>query len=1257
MKIFFRSVILIILILIVVNNIYSATIQCDPDAANYNTGTCSSSSKTETSEVQGYRNNDGWFKFDLTSIPTGSTINSVEFYGYVNNTNWPYWSLTPVNNDPVTVAAATLFTDINSEATSGYYLFRDEPENFATGWHNYSLGGNIVSNLQAARSQGWIAMGMVSRDDSRDYYIYFDGWNESNPPYLLVDCTIPSSVDDPASLSATVDSSSQIDLSWTQNGNSDDVLIAYNNSNVFGIPNNGTSYSAGNSIPGGGTVLYVGSSASYNHTGLSSPQTYYYSAWSVNSSEVYSSGIKDNATTPVSSYPWSQEFDATTSTPSEWSNESDDPWVFSNSTTYGASSDHTGSGNFASVDDSEPYTNPSNLLTPPLDLTTLSTPKLEFYYWIGTTTSGSTLHLDIFDGSTWTESVETYSLNNQWDLVSIIISSYSSSATKIRFRAEEQTAAYNCDICIDDVSITEGPADPVFGVDPSLHDFGTLFVGLEDSQTFTISNNGGGTLNITSISIGGTDPTQFTLDGATSGSLSSGESMQVDVIFNPTSDGAKSATLIIIDDLSDTTNNIALSGTGNDATIDSFPYTESFVVTSAPTDWANESSDPWKFAASATYGASSGYGGSGNLAYVDDSSPYENPHELVTVPFDVTGLSNPELEFYYWIGNGTTGSTLNLDIFDGTNWNNSVNTFSSNNGWIAASVMLGAYASEVTMIRFSAVEQTSTYNCDICIDNVTIQEGPADPIFSVDPDVKDFGTYNIGATNYPQVFTVRNDGGGTLTINSVILSGTDATDFDLTDSNSYPKSLSSGQSLTFQVTFDPEDTGSKSATLVITDDQSRTVNNVALSGTAVNYNSGGGEVDNGYYFFANSLASPRPTYDWIDHTSHTLVSTWTSGDSDDGYFQIPDIGFDFTFFGNTYRTNNVFVSSNGLITFGIGHSDYSGAEGASIPDSSVPNDMIAGCCMDLDDDNTGQIYYGGDSSMHVITWYKYHDYGDSAEWITFQIILRSDGLIKIQYNANESSISSTISADTILGDALIGIENSTGTAGIEYRNNSETGPIFDNGPLVVAFSTNEGALPVELSSYSAAATRDQKIVVEWITQSESNMIGYKIFRSKSDLYNVDYVSDLVAATNTSMTHTYEFIDAEAEPMITYNYWLQSYELDGFCNLWGPVSAMIFDAPPPELPIITELSGNHPNPFNPSTSINFSLNTPTFVSINIYNMKGQKIKSLVSEEMGANYHHVVWDGKDKSGKSAASGIYFYRMKAGDYDKVKKMLIQK
>jgi hypothetical protein len=104
-------------------------------------------------------------------------------------------------------------------------------------------------------------------------------------------------VADPTSFTATTSSVSQIDLSWAQNGNNDDVMVAWNSSDTFGTPIDGTSYSANDPITGGGTVLYNGSSTSYNHTSLNSNTQYFYKAWSVDGSVNYSSGVTANATT------------------------------------------------------------------------------------------------------------------------------------------------------------------------------------------------------------------------------------------------------------------------------------------------------------------------------------------------------------------------------------------------------------------------------------------------------------------------------------------------------------------------------------------------------------------------------------------------------------------------------------------------------------------------------------------------------------------------------------------------------------------------------------------------------------------------------------------------------------------------------------------------------------------------------------------------------------------------------------------------
>ena len=91
--------------------------------------------------------------------------------------------------------------------------------------------------------------------------------------------------------------------------------------------------------------------------------------------------------------------------------------------------------------------------------------------------------------------------------------------------------------------------------------------------------------------------------------------------------------------------------------------------------------------------------------------------------------------------------------------------------------------------------------------------------------------------------------------------------------------------------------------------------------------------------------------------------------------------------------------------------------------------------------------------------------------------------------------------------------------------------------------------------------------------------------------------------------------------------------------------------------VSQLIGNYPNPFNPETRIAFSTKENGPVSIDIYNIKGQKVRSLLNENREAGSHTVVWNGKDDNGKSVASGVFFYRMKSGKYSSTKKMILMK
>jgi hypothetical protein len=88
-----------------------------------------------------------------------------------------------------------------------------------------------------------------------------------------------------------------------------------------------------------------------------------------------------------------------------------------------------------------------------------------------------------------------------------------------------------------------------------------------------------------------------------------------------------------------------------------------------------------------------------------------------------------------------------------------------------------------------------------------------------------------------------------------------------------------------------------------------------------------------------------------------------------------------------------------------------------------------------------------------------------------------------------------------------------------------------------------------------------------------------------------------------------------------------------------------------------LSQNYPNPFNPETQINYALPQDCDVKVTIYNLLGQRVRTLVDERQSAGYRTVLWDGKDEQGVDVASGVYFYRLKAGDFVDSKKMLLLK
>ena len=93
------------------------------------------------------------------------------------------------------------------------------------------------------------------------------------------------------------------------------------------------------------------------------------------------------------------------------------------------------------------------------------------------------------------------------------------------------------------------------------------------------------------------------------------------------------------------------------------------------------------------------------------------------------------------------------------------------------------------------------------------------------------------------------------------------------------------------------------------------------------------------------------------------------------------------------------------------------------------------------------------------------------------------------------------------------------------------------------------------------------------------------------------------------------------------------------------------------PYIFTLKQNHPNPFNPSTTINYTISEESEISIIIYDLVGSKVIEFFSSSRPSGTHSIQWNGTDQQGNRVPAGIYFYQLKTGDFLQTKKMVLMK
>ncbi|MBD3348356.1 MAG: T9SS type A sorting domain-containing protein [Candidatus Eisenbacteria bacterium] len=449
---------------------------------------------------------------------------------------------------------------------------------------------------------------------------------------------------------------------------------------------------------------------------------------------------------------------------------------------------------------------------------------------------------------------------------------------------------------------------------------------------------------------------------------------------------------------------------------------------------------------------------------------------------------------------------------------------------------------------------------------------------------------------------------------------------------------------------------------------------LALGGSATETPSGPDSY--GYYAYdsTDTWTGQAPTYSWVE-----LVGTGSqiSGITDeDAQTETISLPFTFRYYGTDYT--QVSVNSNGFLAMGV--EDYRFGDNSEIPDSHGPERMLAPFWDDLDPSDGGDVYQWHDSANHrFIVQYDACEHYGGGNPETFEVILydpahyptsTGDGIIVYQYQDASFVYSMTM-----------GIENASETDGIQYVYNSTydqyAAPIADG--LAVKFTTEppeasdvwlvvDGMVVDDSGSGNGDGLAQPGETVELVMTIENrgeataSAVSATITSTDPDITVDDGSSSFgnIPGASTADNSTGPFVVTVASLPDD-----DSVELDvaistGSRYVTTDVVTLVLDLSQSgiedgEMPLRFALRQNCPNPFRAGTSIAYGLPRPSDVRIDVYNVAGRRVATLVDREMPAGWHTASWDGRDSGGNAVAAGMYFYRIDAGTRTASRKMVL--
>ncbi len=592
-----------------------------------------------------------------------------------------------------------------------------------------------------------------------------------------------------------------------------------------------------------------------------------------------------------------------------------------------------------------------------------------------------------------------------------------------------------------------------------------------------------------------------------------------------------------------------------------------------------------------------------------------------------------------------------------------------------------------TGTRFVIFEGVSAYGYNILIDDVSIGAHLAEILLS--DSSYDFGltafdnTWGGGA---PHRVTITNIGTDTITItvaNRPQLTGTDTSQFYLLDENSYPINLNTGQSAYFTVRFTPNQTlpaGEKTAALTFSDNLGR-CNFYVLSSVADPQDEVPKGQTLGLRITDPAIAPEIGLAPLLTRAERNIALRGYSvrGGLQENFDTLPS--FTVNNFGNWTLYDGDGYTVAGAGTYNYANKEYVGAYQIFTPGATQPpiteggwqplsGSSFAACFANKDVQNVSE----ANNDWLITPLQAFDGPGRFSFYARSASTTLTREKIKVRYSTTGNAIADFTNylAGSVTGSVTVPfawtlyeyeVPPTVTYIAIQCVYDATVNPNFQAlhvDDFIAGDYGGDPTTPVELSSFTASISVDNYINLLWITQSETNVVGYYVLRNTvNDLSTASVVSPLIPAVNSSQMQSYLFTDTDLYDEGTYYYWLQNADMDGTSGFHGAIS-QVYTIPhggEQVIPLVTELRSVYPNPFNPICYIPFELDAKNEVSFRVYDSRGQLVRVLDLGQRMPGRYRIQWDGRDDHGDECANGIYYIRMQAGESSFLKKAALIK